>query len=823
MTCNKFTNSRFFAAISSIALTLVVAACGGGDAPSPSIGNSTTTISGTVATGAPVVGTPVVATCQSQQKFTSQPTDSLGAYTLTIPTVAFPCIASVTLPNGETFRSFANGGSTANVTPLTELVVRRAGANPANFQQGTQETLQLLNTMRVPFIGDPTTTPFAPNGTGNDAAILRLFPPSPALIPLANGMSTNAFGGRLSEYDRIDPSTYPAVMPLINDPLIDSIHLGIAESVNEVFFGVGGYFNDKLDSTNALLVNKTIKYALGVMFAELAKKSMAKCHTAGCDRKIVLAFAKHLKDGATKPTTNYLKDILSNPLELVASNVFDSIMDVLETHLFDNLTEDGTFSLNDNVSFVAAMYGGRVAGHYAINHFIGGKIFPLAALLEAEFEVGYHYAKQDAVNIYYIAKMKYETAKENRLTENLFQIYLVRKNFRLESASIYSAWLASDRSTDVMATLEAKASIAKIEVQQMSELLPRDQKIAQVVLANSLIDKIITSYQNEVNKVLGENQKPISRIILNASSIVEGQTVIFDPASSSDNDGVIVSYLWNFGDGQTLKSSSNTSISHVYSAPGTYLVELAVTDNRGGVGTSTKSVVVMPIPSGFTVSGFVIDEKSNPVVGAIIALTSNSVTYKAISDSTGAYYLNLNDQQVVGLPNIFSVNAYEPINHNPSSKSFKYSDGRFVRHDFTLLTISGNPQVLSVELVPEVHHLGDSSYGGMENSQFQYPIAEGIEFSKGFYISSIQKSYKTATLKLSAKGVQEANEIWVNSKLIARLGNSDSSGLYSNYEILFDPSILILGGGNVFVMRAIKNGGVDYDDFEFSIVQIWFQ
>ena len=66
----------------------------------------------------------------------------------------------------------------------------------------------------------------------------------------------------------------------------------------------------------------------------------------------------------------------------------------------------------------------------------------------------------------------------------------------------------------------------------------------------------------------------------------------FDAATSSDVDGSIVSYSWNFGDGTT---SGSVSPSHDYSAPGDYMVILTVTDNAGATGSSTITVQLSTI------------------------------------------------------------------------------------------------------------------------------------------------------------------------------------------------------------------------------------
>ncbi len=59
---------------------------------------------------------------------------------------------------------------------------------------------------------------------------------------------------------------------------------------------------------------------------------------------------------------------------------------------------------------------------------------------------------------------------------------------------------------------------------------------------------------------------------------VPGQTLRFDGSESFDPDGDIIKYRWNFMDGKT---GSGVIRSHVFSAPGTYNVQLTVHDDTG--------------------------------------------------------------------------------------------------------------------------------------------------------------------------------------------------------------------------------------------------
>ena len=67
-----------------------------------------------------------------------------------------------------------------------------------------------------------------------------------------------------------------------------------------------------------------------------------------------------------------------------------------------------------------------------------------------------------------------------------------------------------------------------------------------------------------------------------------GLTCSFDGFSSSDPDGSITSYAWNFGDGT---AGSGSTVSHAYGA-GTYTVTLTVTDNGGATSAQSTSVTV---------------------------------------------------------------------------------------------------------------------------------------------------------------------------------------------------------------------------------------
>jgi len=85
-----------------------------------------------------------------------------------------------------------------------------------------------------------------------------------------------------------------------------------------------------------------------------------------------------------------------------------------------------------------------------------------------------------------------------------------------------------------------------------------------------------------------QNQNPIAVAVGNADP-VDAFKVNFSGASSIDNDGNIVEYSWDFGDGNTFVSASPTAM-HTYGSAGVRTVTLTVEDDDGATGSTTIQV-----------------------------------------------------------------------------------------------------------------------------------------------------------------------------------------------------------------------------------------
>jgi len=89
--------------------------------------------------------------------------------------------------------------------------------------------------------------------------------------------------------------------------------------------------------------------------------------------------------------------------------------------------------------------------------------------------------------------------------------------------------------------------------------------------------------------VENNNLQPIAAMSASSTSIFEGENISLNGISSKDIDGYIVSYQWEFGDGN---SASGASISHMYNISGIYTVLLTIADNKGAKAVDSIKIEV---------------------------------------------------------------------------------------------------------------------------------------------------------------------------------------------------------------------------------------
>lgn len=84
---------------------------------------------------------------------------------------------------------------------------------------------------------------------------------------------------------------------------------------------------------------------------------------------------------------------------------------------------------------------------------------------------------------------------------------------------------------------------------------------------------------------------PVARFTFSPPNPVVGEEVWFDASGSYDPDGYIVTYFWDFGDGDI---GEGVEAAHIFVEEGIYTVVLEVEDDMGLIGRATTRITVRP-------------------------------------------------------------------------------------------------------------------------------------------------------------------------------------------------------------------------------------
>jgi len=140
------------------------------------------------------------------------------------------------------------------------------------------------------------------------------------------------------------------------------------------------------------------------------------------------------------------------------------------------------------------------------------------------------------------------------------------------------------------------------------------------------------------------NLAPVAAFSVSTTKFTVPTAVTFDGSSSSDSDGSITNYAWDFGDGS---SATGVVATHTYTTGGIFEVTLTVFDDRTATGAATRSVIAsLPTPSpAVTVSGKVTYDRvpfnSTPGegldYGRISATPARGIVVEILNSSNGAF------------------------------------------------------------------------------------------------------------------------------------------------------------------------------------------
>lgn len=210
-------------------------------------------------------------------------------------------------------------------------------------------------------------------------------------------------------------------------------------------------------------------------------------------------------------------------------------------------------------------------------------------------------------------------------------------------------------------------------------------------------------------------------------------------------------------------------------------------------------------------------ENNQPVPGAVVSIYANGKRYVDITDAHGEYDLVVPADSLLvdGFMSLsIALGTYKPLNvtyQAPLTANAVY-DSKNVAKGMTKCAGCLN---VANENFSELYHLGDDSFSGSINSQFQ-KVSDGIEVSFNFTNSTSSK----LKFNFEAKGIQTNIDPSVTPTRIVFAGveypldMSPDDGSYAAYSVVVnnDPAVDTV----FFRTSSPRPIDGDVDDWEFT-------
>lgn len=242
-----------------------------------------------------------------------------------------------------------------------------------------------------------------------------------------------------------------------------------------------------------------------------------------------------------------------------------------------------------------------------------------------------------------------------------------------------------------------------ISTQQNPTHVYEDNGIYTVTLTVTDDDGAIDSTSEDIIIIISNtNIPPIAHFTYSPSSPTELEDIQFTD-TSTDPDGIIALWNWNFGD---YTNGSGKTIKHFYATAGTYQVILTVTDNNGSTNTFKTNIIITKgnkPPTQPTINGPVFGHKNKPYTFTVTSSDpdNDNIYYSIIWDDETSYvntstFLSSNTP-FIGNHSWTSPGAYKISVHTSDNKTdspYAYHviliDIKYIEELGYLINLTGN-------------------------------------------------------------------------------------------------------------------------------------
>lgn len=283
-------------------------------------------------------------------------------------------------------------------------------------------------------------------------------------------------------------------------------------------------------------------------------------------------------------------------------------------------------------------------------------------------------------------------------------------SYDVASTSIVFRWLPSEDFSGSTSTLSYKiymvdeASSSLIgETTSTSYLFPMDFATHTYLFDLYACDKDgLCSPATEFSVLVRKNKIPVVSFLPNAPNPRLNDVVTFDGTASTDSDGSIASYEWQFDDGIPLEVATSVIASHAFSIVGTHNITLIATDNEGAIASSTTSLVVAPKLE-ITDRAYLLSQEDFSGGGVANAGYQSSMQFQylgtGLKDIITSISVYMTQNNYSGAPASLSAQLYESdaLNEKPRIRVLDLYNPRGVDGDWITFGIAFTPN-------PEKHY-----------------------------------------------------------------------------------------------------------------------
>jgi PKD repeat protein len=291
------------------------------------------------------------------------------------------------------------------------------------------------------------------------------------------------------------------------------------------------------------------------------------------------------------------------------------------------------------------------------------------------------------------------------------------------------------------------------------------------------------------------NEQPVANFTFTPQNPTN-TTIIHFIDTSTDSDGTIVSWWWNFGDDTTSTAQNPT---HTYTTYGTYFVTLTVTDNEGSSDSKTKSITVSQPPSSITVSS---------PNGGETWYKGDTYTVTWTSENTGDYV---------------KIELYKKSASYSSSDSYVSTIASSTSNDGSYSWVIPNNLVsessYKIKIIPLLDDSisGDSGYFAIENIPF---IA----------VSSINENeiwYRGDTYTITWDSDNVGNyvkiELYKNDSYVMTIASDEYASYYQYYQWAIPDTLEPSSDYKIKITSMSDSSVCDYCDGYLTIKETWLQ